>query len=78
MLQIMRKPQKISVQCACSMPGGEGMVGCEGDGRVSLYQGPISLFYMLHSAPLTCHFLERMDGNRDTEQHIPTTQSKGS
>ena len=41
----MRKPQKM---CACPMPGGEGMVGCEGDRTVSLYQGPISLFYMLH------------------------------
>ena len=56
------------------MPGGEGMVGCEGDRTVSLYQGPISF---LHAAPLTCHFLERMDGNKDTEQRILITQSKG-
>ena len=71
-----RRNHKKWVQCACPMPGGEGMVGCEGDSTVSLYQGPISLFYMLHSAPLTCHFLEGMDRNRDTWEHILNAQSK--
>ena len=54
------------------MPGGEGMVGCEGDMlTVSLCQGLISLVYM--PSHLTCHFLERIIWNRDTKA-LPKTR----